>query len=91
MGGKAFKLGQKGGEAKEAGTAGGQVGGNGVHKDHKPKVDDAGNMNKPGGNAGKSAFKKNEGSYESAKNQGAKTTAGSAGAQNNKSTLKPAK
>jgi hypothetical protein len=44
---------------KEVG-AGSTIEGNGVFKQSKPQVEDFGNINKPGGNAGKTAFKKKE-------------------------------
>ena len=60
MGGTAFKLGAgKEGNGGEAGAAGGQLKGNGLLKG-SAKEDNAGNINVPGGNAGKTAFKKKE-------------------------------
>ena len=52
MGGTTANI-AKGGEAKGEGTKGGLL-------NPAAKVDDAGNINKPGGNAGKTAFKKKE-------------------------------
>lgn len=51
----------KGGEykGKEVG-AGSTIEGNGVFKQSKPQIEDFGNVNKPGGNAGKTGFKKKE-------------------------------
>jgi hypothetical protein len=44
---------------KEVG-AGSTIEGNGVFKQSKPQIEDFGNVNKPGGNAGKTGFKKKE-------------------------------
>jgi hypothetical protein len=61
MGGTTANIlgGRNGQDAGEAGTAGGQLKGNGVLKG-KPQDMSTGNINVPGGNAGKTAFKKKE-------------------------------
>ena len=61
MGGTTANIlsGRNGSDAGEAGTAGGQLKGNGVLKG-KPQDMNTGNINVPGGNAGKTAFKKKE-------------------------------
>jgi hypothetical protein len=61
MGGTTANIlgGRNGQDAGEAGTAGGQLKGNGVLKG-KPQDMSTGNINVPGGNAGKTAIKKKE-------------------------------
>jgi hypothetical protein len=59
MGGTAKNLNQGGTETPTFANQG-QLKGNGVFKGSKPQLQDGGNINKPGGNAGKTAFKKKE-------------------------------
>jgi hypothetical protein len=59
MGGTAKNLNQAGTETPTFANQG-QLKGTGVFKGSKPQLQDGGNINKPGGNAGKTAFKKKE-------------------------------
>jgi len=59
MGGTAKNLNQGGTETPTFANQG-QLKGTGVFKGSKPQLQDGGNINKPGGNAGKTAFKKKE-------------------------------
>jgi hypothetical protein len=59
MGGTAKNIAQGGTETPTFANQG-QLKGNGVFKGSKPQLQDGGNINKPGGNAGKTAFKKKE-------------------------------
>lgn len=59
MGGTAKNIAQAGTETPTFANQG-QLKGTGVFKGSKPQLQDGGNINKPGGNAGKTAFKKKE-------------------------------
>ena len=60
MGGTAKNLNQAGTEKSPVEANKGELRGTGVFKGSKPQLQDGGNINKPGGNAGKTAFKKKE-------------------------------
>jgi hypothetical protein len=60
MGGTAANIANGGTEKGAVEANKGQLKGNGVFKGNKPQLQDAGNINVPGGNAGKTAFKKKE-------------------------------
>ena len=59
MGGTVANI-ARGGSEKGVEANKGQLKGNGVFKGGKPQLQDGGNVNVPGGNAGKSSFKKKE-------------------------------